>query len=64
MSTVYPDVRYIPTGGIDAAVLPQYLALDSVLACAGSWFVAPDLVRKGCFDEITSLAREAVEAAS
>jgi 2-dehydro-3-deoxyphosphogluconate aldolase/(4S)-4-hydroxy-2-oxoglutarate aldolase len=63
VSAVYRDVRYIPTGGIDAAALPQYLALDSVLACGGSWFVAPDLVRKGCFDEITRLAREAVEVA-
>jgi 2-dehydro-3-deoxyphosphogluconate aldolase/(4S)-4-hydroxy-2-oxoglutarate aldolase len=61
VSATYPDVRFIPSGGIDAGALPEYLALPSVLACGGSWLVRPDLLRGGRFDEVERLAREAVE---
>jgi 2-dehydro-3-deoxyphosphogluconate aldolase / (4S)-4-hydroxy-2-oxoglutarate aldolase len=39
-------VRFCPTGGITAATAPDWLALDSVLCCGGSWLVQkgpPDL---------------------
>ena len=39
-------VKFCPTGGITAATAPDWLALDSVLCCGGSWIVpkgAPDL---------------------
>jgi 2-dehydro-3-deoxyphosphogluconate aldolase/(4S)-4-hydroxy-2-oxoglutarate aldolase len=62
MSAVYPDVRYIPTGGIGPDSLADYLALPAVLAVGGSWPVAPELLRSGRFDEVERLAREAVSA--
>jgi 2-dehydro-3-deoxyphosphogluconate aldolase/(4S)-4-hydroxy-2-oxoglutarate aldolase len=37
VSAVFPDVRFIPTGGITADTLHDYLALPSVLACGGTW---------------------------
>ncbi|MCY7303321.1 MAG: 2-dehydro-3-deoxyphosphogluconate aldolase, partial [Thermoleophilia bacterium] len=58
VSVTYPDVGFIPTGGIDASNLGDYLAVPSVVACGGSWLVRPELVREGCFDEIERLARE------
>lgn len=42
----FGSVRFCPTGGITAATAPDWLALDSVLCCGGSWMVpkgAPDL---------------------
>lgn len=39
-------VRFCPTGGITAATAPDWLALDAVLCCGGSWLVqkgAPDV---------------------
>ncbi len=63
VSATYPDVGFIPTGGIDAANLGDYLAVPSVIACGGSWLVRPELVREGRFDEIERLARAAVEGA-
>ncbi len=39
-------VKFCPTGGITAATAPDWLALDYVLCCGGSWIVpkgAPDL---------------------
>jgi 2-dehydro-3-deoxyphosphogluconate aldolase/(4S)-4-hydroxy-2-oxoglutarate aldolase len=58
VSATYPDVRFVPTGGVDATNLGEYLAVPSVVACGGSWLVRPELVREGRFDEIERLARE------
>jgi 2-dehydro-3-deoxyphosphogluconate aldolase/(4S)-4-hydroxy-2-oxoglutarate aldolase len=60
LTAPFHDVRFIPTGGITAANLRSYLELPQVVACGGSWMVAPGLVRAGAFDQITALAREAV----
>ena len=59
VSAVYPDVRFVPTGGIGPDNLSDYLALPSVLACGGSWVCEPALLRDGRFDEIERRAREA-----
>ncbi len=58
VSATYPDVGFIPTGGVDAGNVADYLAVPSVVACGGSWLVRPDVVREGRFDEIERLARE------
>jgi 2-dehydro-3-deoxyphosphogluconate aldolase/(4S)-4-hydroxy-2-oxoglutarate aldolase len=64
VTATYPDVRFLPTGGVGPDNLRDYLAVRSVLAVGGSWLVAPDLVRDGRFEEIERLAREAVELAA
>ncbi|MCM2369117.1 bifunctional 4-hydroxy-2-oxoglutarate aldolase/2-dehydro-3-deoxy-phosphogluconate aldolase [Aporhodopirellula aestuarii] len=56
----YGGIRFIPTGGISAANLSEYLALPSVVACGGSWMVKPELIRNKQFDEIARLTREAM----
>lgn len=64
VTATYPDVRFVPTGGIGPDNLREYLAVPSVLAVGGSWLVKPELLRAGRFDEVERLAREAVEAAA
>jgi 2-dehydro-3-deoxyphosphogluconate aldolase / (4S)-4-hydroxy-2-oxoglutarate aldolase len=64
VSATYPDVRFLPTGGIRPESVAEYLALPSVLACGGSWLVDDDAVRDGRFDEVERRAREAVEVAA
>jgi 2-dehydro-3-deoxyphosphogluconate aldolase / (4S)-4-hydroxy-2-oxoglutarate aldolase len=63
ISATYPDVRFIPTGGVDAGTLRTYLALPSVLACGGSWLTSDRILGERAFDELDRLAREAVEPA-
>jgi Entner-Doudoroff aldolase len=63
VSPVYPDVRFLPTGGIGPSNLATYLELPAVLACGGSWMVQRKLVANGDFASIRRLAREAVELA-
>ena len=61
VAAAYPDVRFIPTGGVDASTLAEYLAMPNVLACGGSWLANERVVREKAFDELARRAREAVE---
>ena len=61
LSAPYGNIRFIPTGGVSAANLHDYLALPSVLACGGSWMVDRKLVDAGKFDEIKTLVTNAVQ---
>jgi 2-dehydro-3-deoxyphosphogluconate aldolase/(4S)-4-hydroxy-2-oxoglutarate aldolase len=58
VSATYPDVRFLPTGGVGPDTLAEYLAVPSVLAVGGSWLVRPELLRAGRFDEVERLARD------
>lgn len=59
LAAPYTQVKFIPTGGISAANLREYLKYPKVLACGGSWMVKKELVNAGKFDEIQTLAAEA-----
>lgn len=63
LSAPYGDVRFIPTGGVSIANLPEYLLLPSVLACGGSWMVGRESINAGDFNRIRDLAAEAVSVA-
>ncbi|KAA0180688.1 2-dehydro-3-deoxy-phosphogluconate aldolase [Cupriavidus sp. H18C1] len=54
-----PRLRFCPTGGIDAARAPAYLALPNVVCVGGSWVVPKDAVASGDWARIRSLAEEA-----
>lgn len=60
MSAPYPDVSFIPTGGINPDNLCAYLSNPKVQAIGGSWMVKADLISSGHFSEITRLAKEAI----
>jgi 2-dehydro-3-deoxyphosphogluconate aldolase/(4S)-4-hydroxy-2-oxoglutarate aldolase len=61
LAAPFPGVRFMPTGGIDAAALPGYLNEPSVLAVGGSWMAAPALLASGDYAEIRRLTADAVE---
>lgn len=62
VSATYPDVRFIPTGGIDGDTVGHYLAVRSVLACAGSWLIDEELVAARDFAGLGRRARNAMSA--
>jgi 2-dehydro-3-deoxyphosphogluconate aldolase/(4S)-4-hydroxy-2-oxoglutarate aldolase len=64
VAATYPDVGFIPTGGISAATLGDYLELPCVVACAGSWLVDTDDLRSGRFDVLEERVREALRVAA
>jgi 2-dehydro-3-deoxyphosphogluconate aldolase/(4S)-4-hydroxy-2-oxoglutarate aldolase len=63
LASVFRDVRFMPTGGVSAANLADYLAVPEVIACGGSWLTPPSAIASGDFDAITDLAQAAVAQA-
>ena len=61
MGAPYGMVKFMPTGGISAKNLSEYLSCSNIVCCGGSWMVKGDLITEGKFDEITALTKEAVE---
>lgn len=57
----YVDVKFMPTGGINAANVRDYLAYNKIWACGGSWMVKGDLIKAGEFEKIKELTAEAVQ---
>ena len=52
-------LKFMPTGGINAKNLEEYLSCDKIICCGGSWMVKGDLVKAGEFDKIKELTAEA-----
>lgn len=61
MCAPYTNVKFMPTGGINAKNINDYLSFNKILACGGSWMVSADLINAGEFDKIRTMTREAVQ---
>jgi 2-dehydro-3-deoxyphosphogluconate aldolase/(4S)-4-hydroxy-2-oxoglutarate aldolase len=59
----FPMMRFVPTGGVTAGNMAEYLGLSCVFAVGGSWVVAADLLASGNYAEVTRRASEAVSLA-
>jgi 2-dehydro-3-deoxyphosphogluconate aldolase / (4S)-4-hydroxy-2-oxoglutarate aldolase len=59
-----PNLRFAPTGGIDAGNAGQYLAQKNVLAVGGSWLAPVRLIEAGDWAAITRLCKAAQEIAA
>jgi len=57
----YTGLKFMPSGGINAENLGNYMAFSKVIACGGSWMVSKELLDAGDFEEITRLCKEAVQ---
>ena len=60
MCAAYTTVRIMPTGGINAKNISEYLECDKIFCCGGSWMVKGDLIKAGEFDKIKDMTAEAV----
>lgn len=60
LSPVFPQVRFMPTGGVNLENLKDYLDCPSVIACGGSWMVKEAYIQQGDFATIQKLTEEAV----
>jgi 2-dehydro-3-deoxyphosphogluconate aldolase/(4S)-4-hydroxy-2-oxoglutarate aldolase len=63
LSAPFPFVRYLPTGGITANTMPDWIADPHVLAVGGTWIAPRDLLSRGDFAEIRDRAVAAASAA-
>ena len=63
LGSVFGGMQFMPTGGVSAGNLSDFLALPSVLACGGSWLTPKSAIADGNYDEVTRFASEAVAIA-
>lgn len=56
----YPDLQIMPTGGINADNLNDYLSVPNVVACGGSWFVEKRLIADQNWQEIGRFVKDAL----
>lgn len=60
----FADVRFCPTGGIDAANAPEFLKLPNVACVGGGWVAPKALIDAGDWAAITGLASAAAALGS
>lgn len=58
----FPNLMFMPTGGISLANLASYAKQSNVLAVGGSWMVKSELIESEDWDAISNLCKEAVVA--
>ena len=58
LCAAFPQVKFMPTGGVNEGNLAEYLAFPKIVACGGSWMM------KGTAEEIEENTRKAVALAN
>ena len=54
-------LKFMPTGGISASNVTEYLQSDKIFCCGGSWMVKGDMIKAGEFDAIRDKVAEAAK---
>ena len=53
--------RFMPTGGVSADNVEEYLSSSAIIACGGTWMVKPALFADGDFSKVEQIARDAMD---
>lgn len=61
IGAAYPNIRFMPTGGININNISTYLASPKILACGGSWITPAKALEAGDYDAIEALAKQAMQ---
>lgn len=60
LAAPFPQMKFMPTGGINAKNILEYLAFNKIVACGGSWMATDALIKAHNFEEIQKITAEAV----
>ena len=60
LAAPYTTIKFMPTGGVNAKNLKDYLDCSKIVCCGGSWMVKGSLIKEGKFEEIFEMTKEAV----
>ena len=59
LSAPFVGLKFIPTGGVSADNLAEFLQAPFIYAVGGSWVCAPADIKSGNFDKIKELSKQA-----
>ena len=57
----YQAAKWMPTGGVNAKNLNDYLSFDRIIACGGTWLATGADIAEGNWEGITKKCKEAVK---
>jgi len=60
MKAVFPEVRFLPLGGVNAGNLANYIR-GGAWAVGGTWICKKELINSGDFGKISQLVKEALQ---
>jgi 2-dehydro-3-deoxyphosphogluconate aldolase/(4S)-4-hydroxy-2-oxoglutarate aldolase len=63
LTAPFTEITFMPSGGVNADNMTDYLAIGAVPAVSGSWMVAENLLAAGRWDEVTSRSTAAMTGA-
>lgn len=61
LAAPFPQIKFMPTGGVNAGNILEFLAFDKIIACGGSWMVKDSFIRNGDFETIVRLTKEVMD---
>lgn len=61
LASVFPALKFMPTGGVSPSNVKEYLAFDKIICVGGTWVCKKDLVASKNWAEITKLCQEAYD---
>ncbi len=61
LAAPFPQIKFMPTGGITADNILEYLSFPKIIACGGSWMVKDELIKEKNFETIKESVKQAVE---
>lgn len=59
VGAAFGNVKFMPTGGINTANVPEYLKSSKIFCCGGTWMVKGNMIKAGEFDKIKEICKEA-----
>lgn len=60
LSAPFPNMKFMPTGGINITNILEYLSFDKIIACGGSWMVKDNYIDEKDYKKIQQITAEAV----
>ncbi len=57
----YQAAKWMPTGGVNAKNLNDYLSFDRIIACGGTWLATGADIAEGNWEGITKKCKEAIK---
>ena len=64
LAAPFPNIKFVPTGGITLDNLGEYMKEYSVLACGGTFMVKEELIQKSQWETISDLSKKSIEIIS
>jgi len=62
LSGPFPDMQFLPTGGINLENLPTFLQHKSVFGCGGTWMAKREWLQAGAWDQVRDACQQTCAA--